>query len=99
VGTAPAHERCGKTRDMDGVGAAAAAALAAASAWTAPCGLRWLAETPPGRAGDGRGIPGDPGQAFGAGDAKLDAGNGLSTSKQVSLVAFAGIRMADSNTK
>ena len=77
VGMAPAQERWGNTRETK---------LAKELFWGPPLspepwGLWWLAAEagppPPGRAGDGRGIPGDPGQVLGAGDAILCGGKGL----------------------
>ena len=67
---APAHDRCGRTRETDPM-------PTPPGLDPSPCGLRWLLEDCPGLAGDGRGIPGDPGQVLGAGEVILWDGNGL----------------------
>ena len=70
VGMAPAQDRCGRTRETDPI-------PTPLGLEPSPCGLRWLLEDCPGLAGDGRGIPGDPGQVLGAGEVILWDGNGL----------------------
>lgn len=90
VGTAPAHDLCGRTLDMWLPDLWSEDKLPIRQA--SDCGL-WRAAWPglcPGLAGDGRGTLGDPGQLEAAGEAMLcDEGNGLPSmwpaSRKISL--------------
>lgn len=69
VGTAPAQDRCGSTRDRW--------LPVLRSDCCGLCIIGWPPGDCPGRAGDGRGILGDPGQLDAPGEERLDGGNGL----------------------